>query len=418
MERESRTLEYKEKVTRTFLKTVSAYANYGEGRVVFGVDGAGTVVGVDDPAGEALRIENMIDDSLDPVPRYSMILDDASRTIILTVSEGEDKPYLCGGKAYRRMDASTREVDRTELRRLALLGQNVSMDALKSRRQDLELGVLEERLREAVGIQKLDSDVLRTLGLVGSDGAYTNAAALLADENQFPGVDVVRFGDTINELMDRQTVEGKSLLLQLDAAMQMYERYYVAEVVRGVRRERVEAIPREAFREAVANALAHRVWDVNADVTIAMHPDRIEVTSPGTLPMGLSLEDYLRGGVSAPRNPLVATVFFRLGIIERFGTGIRRIRSLYEGRLRQPLFGVAEGSVHVTLPTEGGAIEMSPDSEQVLDVLGRSFSLPRQDIEQKTGFKKGKTVRLLGELERDGLVVRSGQGRSSRYRIA
>ena len=77
--RETRTLEFKESVTKTFLKTVSAFANYGTGRILFGVDDSGATVGLADPSADALRIENMINDSLDPVPRYTLNIDEPTR---------------------------------------------------------------------------------------------------------------------------------------------------------------------------------------------------------------------------------------------------------------------------------------------------------------------------------------------------
>jgi len=70
--RESKTLEYKESVTNTFLKTVSAYANYGTGDIVFGIADDGTAKGLDKPEETCLEIENRINDSIDPVPEYTL----------------------------------------------------------------------------------------------------------------------------------------------------------------------------------------------------------------------------------------------------------------------------------------------------------------------------------------------------------
>lgn len=101
--RESPTVEYKESVTPTFLKTVSAYANYGTGKIEFGVDDGGVAVGLSDPVAECLRIENMINDSLDPAPRYTLELDENRGTVTLTVYEGQDKPYRSRGRPTGEM---------------------------------------------------------------------------------------------------------------------------------------------------------------------------------------------------------------------------------------------------------------------------------------------------------------------------
>lgn len=85
------------------------------------------------------------------------------------------------------------------------------------------------------------------------------------------------------------------MLAQLDAALSMFDRYYTYERIEGLRRTPHERVPREAFREAVANALAHRTWDVGAHIRVSMYDDRIEVASPGGLPKGITVRDYLAG---------------------------------------------------------------------------------------------------------------------------
>ena len=111
--RESRTLEYKENLSsNTFLKTISAYANYGEGKIIFGINDQGNIIGITDPVNGCLNLENKINDSLSPVPEFRLEIQE--NTIVLTVYEGRYKPYLYKGKAYKRNDSSTVEVDRLE----------------------------------------------------------------------------------------------------------------------------------------------------------------------------------------------------------------------------------------------------------------------------------------------------------------
>lgn len=415
--REARTLEFKESVTKTFLKTVSAFANYGTGRILFGVDDSGITVGLADPSADALRIENMINDSLDPVPRYTLNIDEANKTVCLTVNEGRSKPYYCNRRAYRRADSATIEVDRTELGRLVLAGQNLSFDELPSSRADLSFSLLAERFMRHLGLTAFDDNSLRTLGLLGVDGAYTIAGEILADDNALPGIDVVKFGSNISELLDRKTVEGRSALGQYDAALEMYERYLVYETVSRAARERVERVPFEAFREAVANALVHRAWDIPANVTVSIYDDRVTVVSPGGLPSGVTEEEYLGGGVSVPRNPVVANIFFRLDYIEQFGTGIARINGAYEGLAVKPAFDIRENSIAVTLPFEAARPEgVTLDERKLMDEMSRSILMSRAEIGLRSGFSKDKTTRILNALASRGLVAREGAGRGTRYR--
>ena len=412
--RETRSVEYKQTVTPTFLKTVSAFANYGTGKIVFGVDDDGHAIGLDDPIDACLRIENMMNDSLDPAVRYDVLLDDSARTVTLVVYEGRNKPYRCKGRAYRRNDSATIEVDRFEYGRLVLEGSNLTYDELTSAQQHLTFSVLDQKLTEALGIEGLNEDILRTLRLLDRDG-YTNAAAILSDSNDLPGIDMVRFGPTNDVFLDRQQIVGVSALEQIDGALAMFERHYTYERIEVPARRRVERIPLEAYREAVANALVHRAWDVRANVQIAMYEDRIEITSPGSLPPGLTVERYLNGQVSVLRNPVVAEVFLKLRYIEKFGTGIDRIKRAYEAAPVQPAFDVKESFITVTLPVLD-ASPMTDDAREVLTALTGEGRLGRAELEARTGLTRARVLGALGGLVQGGLVEKIGEGRATAYR--
>ena len=415
MMKENRSLEFKEQVSNTFLKTVSAYANYGDGRILFGVSDDGLGPGLEDPVGDALRIENAINDCVAPRPEYEIEHNPRTRIVTLRVREGADKPYLYRSKAYRRSDTSTVEVDDLELRRLVLEGSNRTFDGLRSQEQDLSFEVLEAALKSEVGIESFGDDTLRTLGLLSQKDGLNNAAALLADANQFKGIDIVRFGSGVDSILDRETHAGVSVLAQLDAALVMFDRYYLYERIEGFRRSSCERIPREAFREAVANALAHRAWDVDAHVRISMFDDCVEISSPGSLPNGVVERDYLSGNISVLRNPILGNVLFRLNIIEQFGTGIRRIRRCYEEDGVKPRFTVTDGSITVTLPVIDVAPELDADERTVRALFAPGRMLSSAQISAATGFGKDKCLRLLGQLSDKGLVRVQGAGRATRY---
>lgn len=106
---------------------------------------------------------------------------------------------------------------------------------------------------------------------------YNHAAELLADENEFPGIDVARFGENISIILKRAIFENESVLDELEKAVAVYRDYYQYEEIQGMDRVKVETIPEEAFRETIANALIHRTWDVNAQIRVMLFDDRIEV---------------------------------------------------------------------------------------------------------------------------------------------
>ena len=100
----------------------------------------------------------------------------------------------------------------------------------------------------------------------------------------------------------------------------------------------------------MANSLIHRSWNINSNIRIAMYDDRIEIISLGKLPEGLSKEEFLKNNISILKEPIIANVFFRLNIIEKFGTGIERIRTEYENNILKPEFEINENTIIFKLP--------------------------------------------------------------------
>ena len=125
--RETRILEFKETITNTFLKTVSAFSNYDGGTILFGVDDDGNVKGLSDVKQACLDIENKINDSISPQPNYTLEIQNNEQTIKLTVTSGLQKPYLYKSKAYKRNDTATIEVDTLGFSRLVLDGKNIRL---------------------------------------------------------------------------------------------------------------------------------------------------------------------------------------------------------------------------------------------------------------------------------------------------
>lgn len=415
--RENKDRELKQAITNTFLKTVSAYANYEGGDIVFGVTDDGAIVGINNPEQAALVIENSINDSIKPRPEYQIDLDENTNVLTLHVSEGINKPYLYKNKAYKRNDAATVEVDINEFRRLIMEGENLCYDELITTQEILEFNVLKKWLKESLQVTDVTNDILKTLGLLTKKDEYTNAGAIVSDVNIYLGVDLARFGKSINEILDRETHDQISVLKMYSRALAMFERYYCYEVIEGYARVVHMRIPEEAFRETIANALVHRRWDVKSRVRIEMYEDRIEVTSPGGLPNGVSIADYLDGQISLMRNPVIGSLFFRLNLIENFGTGIRRIKAVYEPYEVIPDFVVTDNAVRVVLPVIDSQILLSVDESSVVDVIKRKGSSTSKDIAATLGFGKDKTLKLLRSLIEKKRIEQIGAGRSTHYQM-
>ena len=415
--RETRQIEFKEAITNTFLKTVSAFSNYDGGEIFFGVDDDGNIKGLPDVKQACLDIENKINDSITPQPNYTLEVQNNDRTIKLTVKSGLQKPYLYKSKAYKRNDTATIEVDTLELSRLVLEGKNIRFEELPAKAQDLTFNVLHNKLKEHIQIKEFNQDTLKTLNLYADSNGYNNAAAILADKNSFPGIDIVKFGENISIIHKRATFEHMSVLTEYDKTLEVFRDNYQYEEIKGADRKKVEKIPEAAFREAIANALIHRVWDVDAQIRVLMFDDRIEVFSPGGLPSGITEEEYLAGKLSVLRNRILANVFYRLGFVEIFGTGIARIKQLYEKGLKQPEFAVSQNVIKIVLPVFEENLNLTEDERAIYKILSKTLLKPISEIAPYVPFGKSKITQLLKGMIQKGVVLVEGKGRSTKYML-
>lgn len=415
--RETRTMEFKETITNTFLKTVSAFSNYDGGVILFGVDDEGNSKGLSDVKQSCLDIENKINDSISPQPDYKLETQNNDKIIKLTVQSGAQKPYLYRSKAYKRNDTATIEVDTQEFSRLVLEGKNIRFEELPCKDQNLTFQILQRKLKEHIQIETFSQDTLKTLNLYDNANGYNNAAGLLADQNHFPGIDMVRFGENISIIQKRVTFENRSILEVYEKAIEIFRDYYQYEEIKGADRKKIEKIPEAAFREAIANGLIHRIWDGESQIRVLMFEDRIEVVSPGGLPAGITKEEYLSGKLSVLRNRNLANVFYRLGFVEIFGTGIMRIRQLYEKSLRKPEFEVSENAIQIVLPVWESNLDLIEDEKMIYGILSKNRLKSMGEIAPYVSFGRSKTTKLLKEMEEKGIITVEGKGRSTKYSI-
>ena len=415
--RETRTLEFKETITNTFLKTVSAFSNYDGGTIFFGVDDDGNIKGLPDVKQACLDIENKINDSITPQPDYTLEVQNNDQTIKLTVKSGLQKPYLYKSKAYKRNDTATIEVDTLEFSRLVLDGKNIRFEELPCKDQELSFEILHRKLKETVRIENFDKDTLKTLNLYDDVNGFNNAAGLLADKNHFPGIDIVKFGENISIIQKRSTFENISVLEVYEKAIDVFRDYYQYEVIQGADRKKMEKVPEAAFREAIANALIHRVWDVDSQIRVSMFDDRIEIVSPGGLPSGITEEEYLSGKLSVLRNRNLANVFYRLGFVEIFGTGITRIKQLYAESLIKPDFEVSENAIEIVLPIFEKNADLTEDEIVIYKLLSKTMLKPISEVAPYVPFGKSKTIKLLKEMCQKGVIAVEGKGKGTKYII-
>ena len=420
--------EFKREYTPDFVKTVLAFANTKGGTIYIGIADDGSVVGIGDADATLLRAGNAVRDAIKPdvtmfVDYRSEIMD--GRTVLeVVVQRGTACPYYLAGKGIRpegvfvRQGASTVPATETAILRMIRETDGERYEDVRSLNQSLSFAEAEREF-EGRGLS-FGAAQQRTLGLINGDGMYTNLALLLSDQCAHSVKLAVYAGTAKAQFQDRREFTG-SLLKQLGDIYEFIDRYNRnRSEIEGLHRIDRRDYPTEAVREALLNALVHRDYAFSDSTLVSIFDDRIEFVSIGGLVRGITLDDMMLG-ISVARNRKLASVFYRLTLVEAYGTGIPKIMRSYEGYAAQPEIKATENAFKITLPNVNEAVEKSAPGElneneqAVLRLFEGGNSVVRRDVETALGVSQSMASRVLRGLVDKGRVRTVGGGKNTKY---
>ena len=222
---------------------------------------------------------------------------------------------------------------------------------------------------------------------------------------------------------DRQEFTG-SLLQQMNEVYEYIDRRnQVRSTFDKLRRIDTRDYPEVAIREALLNSLVHRDYSFSASTLISVYDDRIEFTSIGGLPAGVSLNDIMIG-LSVCRNPKLANVFYRLELIEAYGTGMKKIMGAYENSNKKPVIEATDNAFKIVLPNlnEGNSSSTVAGADNeveqpVLDFIRENGSITRKEVETTMDMNQTAAGRLLSKMIQKNLIVQTGQGKNTKYKL-
>ena len=260
----------------------------------------------------------------------------------------------------------------------------------------------------------------KTLGLIGEDNLYTNLGLLLSDQCSHTLKIAVFEGKDKTTFKDRKEFTG-SLLKQITEAFEYIDLVNKTKATfEGLLRKDERDYPVEAIREALLNAIVHREYSFGASTLINIYDDRMEFLSIGGIVTGLSLEAIMLG-ISQSRNERLSNVFYRLRLIEAFGTGIQKIVKSYIDYKVKPEFKAEKGAFVVILPNihfvdEKEKIELTDGQEMIIKYLSTGEKT-RKELEKLIGLGQTRVTNLLRELQDLELVEKIKVGRKVIYKI-
>ncbi len=424
---ENKNIEFRQEYVPEIRKEVIAFANTDGGTVLVGVQKDGSVCGIDNPDEVMLQTANSLKDAIAPdiMPfvEIQAIQSEGKNIVEITVSTGTNRPYYIREKGlkpsgvYVRKGSSSQPMTDEGIREMIIQNTGRSFEACRSLKQDLTFRTLQEEMdRRNIEYGRAQ---MRTLRLTGEDGLYTNLALLLSDQCEFTTKVALFQGSDKAVFRDRQEFSG-SILRQMEEVYRFIDMNNKTKAVfSGLDRTDIRDYPEEAVREAWLNCLTHRDYSFSGSTIINIYDDRMEFVSLGGLVSGLELNSIFLG-VSQSRNPNLASVLYRMRLIESYGTGIGKIRRAYAGKKRQPEFETAKGVFRVTLPNDNEvkiAAKGMPDEEKrmILDYAAEKGSVTRKEVEELTQAGTTKAFRLLRELCMDGKLKTEGSGKLRRY---
>jgi ATP-dependent DNA helicase RecG len=451
---ESETLELKRTTgeRREATRTICAMLNHRGGRVIFGVEPDGRIIGqmvsdrtVEEVAQELGEIEPPVFPGIERVD-----FAEGRQLLVVTAQPGSGQPYSYRGQAYRRVGNTSRQLSREEYNRILLERLHgdqrwENQPATGWTLADLDMAEITRTLEESIRRGRADdpgtrdpAEMLRGFGLM-KDGQILRAAVVLFGraeriETELPQglLRVARFrGKDKNEFLDNRQFHGNAFDLLLKAERFLRENLPVAGRIQPNVFERIDdpLYPPVALREALANAFCHRDYSIGGgSISIGVFDDRLEITSTGTLHFGLTPEALYLPHESLPWNPLIARVFYRRGIIEAWGRGTIRMGELtVRAGLASPEIIEVGGCVTVRfsptryMPPQRVAQNVTERQQRVLAVLSMSaegmalrevHGMLGDGITERQARKDLEALRILG------LAQATGHGRGSRWRLS
>lgn len=429
---ESMNVELKEILTSELKKEVVAFANTCDGIIYIGVNDKGEVIGVENSDDVIERAGASIRNAIKPDVSMYVTLNveqvENKNIVTIRVQRGVSRPYYIAEKGlkpsgvYIRQGNSSVPASEDYIRQMIKETDGDSFEKLRSLNQELTFNYADMIFKNTDisfgDIQK------KTLGIIGEDNLYTNLGLLLSDQCVHTLKIAIFEGKEKGIFKDRKEFKG-SLLKQITEAFEYIDLLNKTQATfEGLIRKDERDYPVEAIREALLNAVVHREYSFGSSTLVNIYEDRIEFLSLGGIISGLSLEAVMLG-VSQSRNEKLADVFYRLHLIEAYGTGIQKILLNYKNYNLKPVFKAETGAFQVILPNIHYQSEIEENIEKQPLVLADEYkkiinfleqgTKSRKEIQEYIELSQSKIITMLRELLSLGLIVKIGNGKNTKY---
>lgn len=372
---ESSNIDFKEKVEtkkpKSWLKSVSAFANSNGGILLFGIrDIDRKAIGLKNVIEDSEIISKLINSKIEPLPRYELksIQENKKDFLELKIGDGPRTPYYYNNdgrkEAFIRAGNESIPAPKHILDNLILKGKNTTYDELPSQYEttDVSFTLLNASLKKETGKEiNKDKDYL-SLELVTREGKVTNAGLLLSDQGLLKQSKIfctkwkgLVKGSVEGDAIDDKEYSGSIITLLENAEMFIKNNSQISWEIKEMKRIEKSDYPLRAIREAIVNAIVHRDYQIaGSEIHVDMFDNRLEITSPGGMLDGSFIQNLDITKISSMRrNRVISDIFNRLHLMERRGSGLTRIIESYNDVDIKPEFSSDVSSFKVVFPNKG-----------------------------------------------------------------
>ena len=444
MQSETNRIENKEQLNEEFEQEVIAFLNYKEGGIIYvGINKNGQVAGVENTDLTQLQIKDRIKNNIQPstLGLFDVTVEtiENKEVIKVIISSGTEKPYYLRKKGrtpegcYIRIGSSKERMTERMIEEMFSKRIKNSLKEIEAPRQDLTFRQLKIHY-EGNGMT-LNDNFARNLNLLTDEGKYNYNAYLLADENNISIKLVKYLGTSKMELIENQEYGYCCLITATQRILDRLtaENTVYAKIEYNGRKE-VEMIDSKALKEAVINAMVHSDYTLTTTPIIELYSDRIEITSGGGLPQGLSQEEFLEG-VTAPRNKELIRVFKDVDLIENIGSGVLRILDAYDKscfkfmeHFLRVSFKYKENPFEYAIKNNVSAndtindtlkdtIKLTKNEKEILSLIVNNNQITREGIVNELRLSDRTVSRAIKHLQDEKVIFREGSKKKGYWKI-
>ncbi len=447
---ESKTLEFKESLPKndSIAKTAIAFSNTSGGKLIIGVNDDREIVGIDDENIYELqdKIASIIFDNCTPniLPEIYTLNIDGKLLLVIEVFRGNLMPYYLKSEGknsgtYLRIGATNRKADFEHIVELERQKRHISYD--EEPNYDVALNTLDLsplHSRFATLGKTLDDEKLHNLRLLKTEHGTTyptNALLILVGKFENCTVKCARFkGTTMEIFIDKKEYSGDIFSVLENTQNFILNHINLRGEIKGLYRTDTYEIPQVALREALINALIHRDYiNKGRDIKVGIYDDIVNIVSPGSFPNTITSQD-IANGRSEARNKVLANIFKELRLIEQWGSGINRIKTICTAEgLKEPKIEEQNDFVDVEffrpqstkmedkVSDSVGYVSdsvgfVSEQEEKVLNFIKINSLITSKQVEELLQVKEARARKLLKQMCENNLLIKLGSARSTHYK--